>query len=145
MWGLADVRRAWFLPWMAQAFTVLYVEDDPLIRETFAELLASKGFRIVPSEDGPAALRILAEEHVDVLFTDVVMPGLSGVELAKQAKRLRPNLKVIFATGHAVRAHEAARIGKLFIKPLCAQQIEVELRELLDAAGAWATGGPDKT
>ena len=133
MWGLAAVRRAWFL---AQAFTVLYVEDDPLIREAFVKLLSSKGFRIVPTDDGHAALRILAEEHVDVLFTDIAMPGLSGVELAKQAKRLRPNLKVIFATGHAVRAHEAARIGKLLIKPIRAQQIEVEIRELVGVLSA---------
>jgi DNA-binding NtrC family response regulator len=116
---------------MAQAFTILYVEDDVLIRDPFVELLSLKGFHILPAEDGHAALRILAEEHVDVLFTDVVMPGLSGIELAKQARRLQPHLKVIFATGHAVRAQEAAQIGKLLIKPFRAQQIEVELRELL--------------
>jgi DNA-binding NtrC family response regulator len=136
MWGLADIRRAWFMPCMAQAFTILYVEDDVLIRDPLVELLSLKGFHILPAEDGHAAMRILAEEHVDVLFTDVVMPGLSGIELAKQARRLQPHLKVIFATGHAVRAHEAAQIGKLLIKPLRAQQIEVELRELLACMSA---------
>ena len=118
---------------MAEDFVVLYVEDDPQVRETFVDLLASKGFHIIPAQDAHAALRFLGEQRVDVLFTDIVMPGFNGIELAKQAKRLQPNLKVIFVTGHAVRAHEAARLGKLFIKPLRAQQIEAELRELMSS------------
>jgi DNA-binding LytR/AlgR family response regulator len=71
------------------------------------------------------------QEHVDVLFSDVVMPGMSGIDLAEKTRRLRPHLQIMSATGYSARAPEAAHLGKLFIKPLRARQIDAELRELM--------------
>jgi CheY-like chemotaxis protein len=116
---------------MALAFTVLFVEDDPQIRESMVQLLSLKGFRVLAAESAFEGLRVLTQEHVDVLFSDVVMPGMSGIELAKKARQLRPSLKIMFATGYAVRAHEAVHLGKLFLKPLRARQIEAELCDLM--------------
>jgi len=82
---------------------ILLVEDEPLVRETAAEMLRVLGYRAVAAADGNEALSRLAD-HPDValLFTDVVMPGgLSGFALARTAHRLRPELKVIYATGYA--------------------------------------------
>ncbi len=95
------------------------------------EALAARGFRVLTTDDGYEALRLLAQEHVDVLFTDLVMPDLDGVELVKQARLLRPDLRVIMETGYASRAKEAASLGKLLFKPLRADQIEAEIRRML--------------
>ncbi len=118
---------------MAQAFTILVVEDDELVRTPVAEALSAVGFRVLTAESAIQAMRILAQEHVDVLFTDIVMPGQNGIELAREAKLLRPELHVIFATGYLSRAEEARLAGKLLFKPLRAHQIEAAIREFLPA------------
>ena len=76
-----------------------------------------------------AAMRILAQEHVDVLLTDVVMPDKDGIELAREARQLRPNLHIIFLTGYVSRAAVAGALGKLMFKPLRAREIENALEE----------------
>ena len=83
------------------------------------------------AEDGYEALRLLLQEPIDVLCTDIVMPGFDGIELARKAKRVRPDLQVMFVTGHASKASEAMLLGKLLYKPLRTHQIETELRGLL--------------
>jgi CheY-like chemotaxis protein len=104
---------------MALAYTVLFVDDDPQVRESIVDVLSLKGFRVLSAEGAFEGLRVLRKrEHVDVLFCDVVMPGMSGIELAKKARQLRPTLKIMFATGYAARADEAIHLGKLFFKPL---------------------------
>jgi CheY-like chemotaxis protein len=116
---------------MALAFTVLFVDDDPQIREIVVDVLSLKGFRVLAAESAFEGLRVLTQEHVDVLFSDLVMPGMSGIELAKKARRFRPDLQIMFATGYSARAPEADHFGKIFIKPLRAHQIEAELCELM--------------
>ena len=117
---------------MGQVLTVLFVEDDRQVRRVITEALAARGLRVLTAEDGYDALRLLAQEHVDVLFADIVMPDLDGVELVRQAKLLRPELHVLMATGYASKAKEAASLGKLLFKPLRADQIEAEIRQLMD-------------
>jgi CheY-like chemotaxis protein len=116
---------------MSLGVTVLFAEDVTPIRESVMQLLALRGFRVLTAADGYEALRLLTQEHVDVLFTDIVMPGLDGIELAQRAKRFRPDLKVLFTTGYAVKAAEAIHLGKLLYKPLRAPQIEAELRAVM--------------
>jgi CheY-like chemotaxis protein len=116
---------------MALAYTVLFVDDDPQVRESMVQLLSLKGFRVLSAESAFEGLRVLTQEHVDVLFSDLVMPGMSGIELAKKARRLRPDLNIMFATGYSARAPEADHLGKLFVKPLRAHQVEAELCELM--------------
>ncbi|WP_407526206.1 ATP-binding protein [Methylobacterium oryzisoli] len=82
--------------------TVLVVEDDALVRSASAETIGELGYRTLTAADGQAALACLdTDRDVAVLFTDVVMPGLDGPALAAEARRRRPDLKVIFATGHS--------------------------------------------
>ena len=116
---------------VAEPFTILFVEDDDLIRRSVPQLLALRGFNMLVAEDGEDALRILEHMHVDVLFADIVMPGVNGIELAKRARQMNPNLKVILATGYFSRAAEAEQVGKLLFKPLRAPQIEAEIREMM--------------
>jgi CheY-like chemotaxis protein len=116
---------------MALAFTVLFVDDDPQVRESIVDVLSLKGFRVLSTESPFEGLRVLTQEHVDVLFCDIVMPGMSGIELAKKARQLRPTLKILFATGYAARADEALHLGKIFFKPMRGHQVEAELCELM--------------
>lgn len=118
---------------VGQVLTILFVEDDRQVRTVVTETLAERGFRVLTTDDGNEALRLLGQEQVDVLFSDVVMPGLDGVELARRAQRLRPRLKVMLATGYFSRAKEAESVAKLLFKPLRADQIEAEVRQLVAA------------
>jgi CheY-like chemotaxis protein len=81
---------------------VLLVEDDARVREVTAEMLREAGFVVVTAADGVQALALLRQgEPFDVLFSDIVMPGgMNGVGLAQEARRLRPALPVLLATGY---------------------------------------------
>lgn len=119
---------------VARGLTILFVDDDQPVRSVIAEALSAKGFRVLATDNGDEALRLLAREPVDVLFADIVMPDMNGIELAKRAKLGRPNLKVLLQTGYFSRAAEAKSVGKLVFKPLRVDQIEGEIRSLLHAA-----------
>ncbi|WP_287745962.1 ATP-binding protein [Methylobacterium sp.] len=90
--------------------TVLVVEDDALVRSASAETIGELGYRTLTAADGQAALACLDNDRdVAVLFTDVVMPGLDGPSLAAEARRRRPGLKVVFATGHGREGEDGPR------------------------------------
>jgi PAS domain S-box-containing protein len=82
---------------------ILVVEDDAMVRAHIVRLLRSMGYAVTESENGARALEILqARENVDLLLTDIVMPGgMSGFQLADQARLWRPGLKVLFTSGYA--------------------------------------------
>ncbi|MCO6416477.1 ATP-binding protein [Siccirubricoccus sp. KC 17139] len=90
------------MPSLARA-SILVVEDDERVREVAAETLRDAGFRVVAAQDALEAMALLRRgEQFDVLFSDIVMPGgMTGIELAQQATRLRPTLPVLLATGFA--------------------------------------------
>jgi RNA polymerase sigma-70 factor, ECF subfamily len=119
---------------MGLAFTVLFAEDEAPIRESVAQLLSMGGFRVLKAEDGYEALHLLTQEDVDLLFTDIVMPGLDGIELARRAKRFKPELQIMFMTGYSEKASEAMHLGRVLYKPMRGHQIEAELRSLIRAA-----------
>lgn len=81
---------------------VLFVEDDPLVRDVVPPALKDAGFRVVWAADGEQALRMLdAGERIDLLFTDIVMPGsLNGIDLAQQVQARFPAVRVVLATGY---------------------------------------------
>jgi PAS domain S-box-containing protein len=85
--------------------TLLLVEDDALLRQTVAEGLRQRGYQVIEASDGNAALATLSRGvNVDFLFTDVMMPGgLNGVAVARAARGLRSDLKIMFATGYSDR------------------------------------------
>lgn len=104
---------------MVRRFTVLFVEDDTAVRELVVGLLREHGFNVLMASDGYEAIRLLVEHAVDLIFTDVVMPGLNGFELAQQAKLMRPEIHVLYMTGYADQfAGRGLRYGKLLEKPV---------------------------
>jgi CheY-like chemotaxis protein len=117
------------------AYTILFVEDETPVRDLVIRILSEKGFRVFAASDAHEALRLLAARPIDLLFTDVVMPGMDGVQLARQAKRLRPTIKVLFTTGYAQRAAErqAMRFGRILFKPVRQPELLREVGMLLGA------------
>ncbi|WP_043835532.1 PAS domain S-box protein [Muricoccus aerilatus] len=84
---------------------VLVVEDEAVVRDLVVEVLSGLGYRAVQAADGPAGLHILeSRARIDLLVTDVGLPGLNGRQLADAARRHRPGLKVLFMTGYAENA-----------------------------------------
>ncbi len=82
--------------------TVLVVDDDDDVRQLAVRFVDRLGYDVLEAKDGASALAVLdSGRHVDLLFTDVVMPGMSGIELWRQAKLRLPSLKVVFASGYA--------------------------------------------
>lgn len=118
--------------------TILVVEDDDDVRAYSVELLRELGYRVLEAHDGPAAVRLLERRDIDVdlLFTDVVMPGMSGRELADAARVLRPGLKVLYTSGYTRNAIvHGGRLDpgvQMIPKPFTYQALSMKIRDLLD-------------
>jgi PAS domain S-box-containing protein len=94
--------------------TVLVVEDEPVVRAVILEMLGEQGYQTLEAVDGPAGLRLLrGGQRIDLLVTDVGLPGMNGRQLADQAREMRPGLKVLFITGYA----ESVAIADGFLQP----------------------------
>jgi PAS domain S-box-containing protein len=94
--------------------TVLVVEDEPVVRGVILEMLGEQGYRTLEAVDGPSGLQILRNhERIDLLVTDVGLPGMNGRQLADQARETRPALKILFITGYA----ESVAIADGFLQP----------------------------
>jgi len=118
---------------------VLVVEDNADVRAFSVASLTELGYGVLEAPDPDAALAILkSDRRVDLLFTDVVLPGRTGRELADQAARLRPGLKVLFTTGYSRNAivhHGRLDPGvRLLQKPFMFDQLATRVREILDEA-----------
>jgi signal transduction histidine kinase len=87
-------------------WSVLVVEDEPAVRAVAVDMLQDAGFAVLAAPDGPTAIALLKEgAQADILFSDVVMPGgMTGVDLAREARRLRPTIGVLLASGYAAEA-----------------------------------------
>jgi CheY-like chemotaxis protein len=120
--------------------TILMVEDDDLVRMSVQSLIESLGYRVVPARDGPDALEILRHDtRIDLLFTDIVMPGgMHGPQLAAEARRLRPKLKVLYTSGYPGSEYspEGLTAQQLLSKPYEADELAAKLREILEGGSA---------
>jgi PAS domain S-box-containing protein len=118
--------------------TILVVEDDDSVRTYSVDALRDLGYRVIEAPDGPSALRLLeTNTSVDLLFTDVVLPGgMTGAQVAAQARELRPGLKVLFTTGYARNAiFHHGRLDKgvqLITKPFSFNDLAAKVRDVLD-------------
>ena len=127
---------------------ILLVDDDPIVREVTAEGLEAEGFAVLSAASGPAALALLeAGEAVDLVLSDLSMPGMDGLALIREAQRRRPALPAILLTGFASNAAELAVNGvlsgsfSLLRKPVTPQGLAERVAVLLE--GVNAAGGGD--
>ena len=122
----------------AAAGRILVVEDDPDVLDVTVETLRTMGYEVLTAPDAPSALAVLRRERdIDVLFTDVVMPrGMNGLELAREAARMRPDMRVLLASGYsmAVLSSEHGLAGQdefaFLPKPYRGSELADKLREL---------------
>ena len=119
--------------------TILVCEDNDDVRAYTVEVLRELGYRVLEAHDGPSALRLLERQEgkVDLLFTDVVLPGgKTGAVLASEARALRPGLRVLFTTGYARNAivhHGRLDPGvELITKPFAYADLAARVRDMLD-------------
>jgi CheY-like chemotaxis protein len=120
---------------MASAHTLLVVEDDPMVREVTALTLETEGYAILVAGDGKEALEILAQNpSIDLLLTDVIMPGMSGFVLAEHARRLRPSLPVLYVSGYPddrIQNDSGVGLDEVIRKPFRAPQLTAEIERVL--------------
>jgi len=117
---------------------VLVVDDDPVVGKSFSRVLSRKGYAVITAADGEEALKKLATEDYDVVYTDIKMPGMSGLEVAERVKAKRPWTPVVIITGYGTAEHEArakaAGVSGFLHKPLSPEMIEESAREVIAVA-----------
>jgi len=118
--------------------TILVVEDEERVRQLSVSLLQELGYEVIAAPDGPAALALLERTpRVDLLFTDVGLPRMNGRQLADEARKRHPQLKVLFTTGYAKNAivHHGRLDAdvQLIVKPFTFAELSEKVRNVLDA------------
>jgi two-component system cell cycle response regulator CpdR len=116
---------------------ILLAEDDESLRQFLAAALERAGHAVTAFGDGTAAYRCLCDETFDLLLSDIVMPGLDGIELAKRAADLYPALKIMFITGFAAvalnPASETPKHAKVLSKPFHLRDLVQEVERMIAA------------
>jgi signal transduction histidine kinase len=125
------------LPMGSASETILVVEDEAMVRHLAVDSLRELGYTVLEAETGEAALKLLAEHMVNLLFTDIVMPSINGRQLAEQGAKLRPGLKVLFTTGYtrnAVVHNGVLDPGvRMLSKPYSLEQLSQIVRDALES------------
>jgi CheY-like chemotaxis protein len=122
---------------------VLVIDDDPVVGKSFQRVLGGKGYAVISAASGAEALDRLAREDYDVVYADIKMPGMDGLEVTERIKASRPWLPVVIVTGYGSQANEeratALGVAGFLHKPLSPEMIEGSAQvALLRTAGAEA-------
>ena len=118
--------------------TILLVEDETVVRQLVAEILDTNGYTVLQAGDGPSALELLRRHtgQIDLLMTDVVMPGMSGPEVAQAVLAMRPGTQVLYTSGYTdsqIGHHGVLEPGIAFLqKPFSSDDLTRKVRSLLD-------------
>ena len=117
---------------------ILLAEDDNDMRRFLVKALENAGFQVSSHDNGMSAYQRLREEPFEMLLTDIVMPEMDGIELARRASELDPDIKIMFITGFAaVALHPASgapKQAKVLSKPFHLREIVAEVDRMLAAA-----------
>ena len=113
--------------------TILLVEDEPAVRQLFAQALGRAGYHVLEARNGQEALKVFEQrgDEVDLLLTDMRMPYMGGAELAKQLKERRLTLKLLCISGYP--GSDPGELGADFLaKPFSRDDLLTKVREVLD-------------
>ena len=118
--------------------TILLVDDDDAVRATTADVLYGLGYKVLQASGGREAIDVLhADNMIDVLLTDVVMPGMSGTALARHVRATWPKLPVVFISGYAEPEDIAGEhLGRLVRKPFNVLDLRKQIEDAIDEAHA---------
>jgi CheY-like chemotaxis protein len=115
---------------------VLVIDDDPVVGKCFDHVLSPKGYAVITAAGGLEALDRIAHEDYDAVYTDIKMPGMSGIEVARRIRATRPWLPVVIVTGYGTEEQqaEAKKLGVIdFLhKPLTPEEIEGSAASLME-------------
>ncbi len=120
--------------------SILLVEDEGVVRNLVAEILERSGYTVLQAADGPSALELLRRHtgEIDLLVTDVVMPGMSGPEVASAVTAMKPGTQVLYISGYtdqAIGHHGVLEPGIAFLqKPFSADDLQRKVRGIFDGA-----------
>jgi two-component system cell cycle response regulator CpdR len=116
---------------------ILLAEDDNDMRRFLAKALENAGFQVSSHDNGASAYQRLREEPFEMLLTDIVMPEMDGIELARRASELDPDMKIMFITGFAAVAlnadSDAPKNAKVLSKPVHLRELVSEVNRMLAA------------
>jgi two-component system, cell cycle response regulator CpdR len=116
---------------------ILLAEDDIDMRRFLVKALQNAGYEVMSYDNGLAAYQRLREEPFELLLTDIVMPEMDGIELARRASELDPDIKIMFITGFAAVAlnadSSAPKHAKVLSKPIHLRELVNEVQKLLAA------------
>ena len=117
---------------------VLLVDDDDDVRNTVSQMLSDAAYQVTSASSGLQALDLIQQNVPDVLVLDIAMPGISGLTVAKDARRQTPDLPILFISAHAHRDTIDAEIGNahLLRKPFLSHELNTAIRRCLDARQA---------
>ena len=116
---------------------ILLAEDDNDMRRFLVKALENAGYEVTDYDNGMSAYRRLREEPFELLLTDIVMPEMDGIELARRASELDPDIKIMFITGFAAVAlnpnSQAPKDAKVLSKPFHLRDLVNEVQKMLAA------------
>jgi DNA-binding response OmpR family regulator len=120
---------------VAEAKTILVVDDDPQVLDLMAEILSDEGYRVLRASDGRRAMTTIRQEAVDLMVTDLIMPEQEGVETITQLKREYPSVRVIAISGAAEGAYlklaELLGANAVLRKPFAPAELVSRIRSVL--------------
>lgn len=131
--------------------TILRVDDEETVRRFGARVLQKHGFEVLSAGSGPEAIAVAdrRDHAIDLLLTDVMMPGMHGCELAELLLARRPSMRVLFIYGYAedvLASNVGLMPGTAFLgKPFKSKALVTKVREVLDASPATRSGTRDST
>jgi CheY-like chemotaxis protein len=122
---------------------ILVVDDDPVVGKSIDRVMSPKGYAVITASNGDEALSRIAAEDYDMVYTDIRMPGMDGIEVARRIKASRPWLPVLIVTGYGTEENEvaarAAGVAGFLRKPLAPEAIEDSARgALASPESGWA-------
>ena len=123
--------------WAGTMAKILLAEDDTDMRRFLVKALQNAGYEVISYDNGLSAYQRLREEPFELLLTDIVMPEMDGIELARRASELDPDIKIMFITGFAAVAlnsdSAAPKNAKVLSKPLHLRDLVNEVQKMLAA------------
>jgi two-component system, cell cycle sensor histidine kinase and response regulator CckA len=121
------------LPHVESRGTILLVDDDETARDVAGEILSSAGFQVIAAGTATEGLRVLDENRgpIDLIVTDVLMPGMDGFAFAATVKKSPPKLPILFISGYSKTPNLDGALGPMLAKPFSAEQLEAKAEAVL--------------
>ncbi len=113
--------------------TILVVDDEPALSAMLEDLLSFHGYKFLQANSAEQALKILQSNHVDLVISDITMPGMDGFELYEKVSQLYPSIKIQLVSGYSEKAQtDQVLHKKVLYKPFHSNEILTHIRSLLD-------------